>query len=116
MTDPTTTPTTPEERLAPVVGLLHGAQLAADAATKGDPLSPWANVAMSAHLAAALLGQHLTWPPPARIARDCAGSLRAAADELDGAALSAGLPADDLVVARGWLSTAIADADRLQSP
>lgn len=54
------------DALATVVGLLDGARLAAEAAAHGDNLSPWANVAMSAHLAAAGLRQLLPWPQPGR--------------------------------------------------
>ena len=45
------------EAVAEVVALLDGARLAADAAAAGDPLSAWANVAVSVHLAAAV-GQY----------------------------------------------------------
>lgn len=104
------------DALAAVVGLLDGARLSADVAAQGDLLSPWANVAMSAHLAAAPLQKLLTWPSETRIVGDCRGNLARAAEELDRLDPSSGLDVDGLVLARCWLATALADADRLQSP
>lgn len=104
------------DALATVVGLLDGARLAADAAAHGDHLSPWANVAMSAHLAAAGLRQLLPWPPQTRMVGDCRRSLKESAEELGRIGPGAGLPVEDLVLAPGWLATAIADVERLQRP
>ncbi len=104
------------DALATVVGLLEGARLAAEASTHGDNLSPWADVAMSAHLAAAGLRQLLPWPPQTRMVADCRSSLAAAAEELGRLDSGIGLPVEDVVLARGWLATAIADVERLLRP
>ena len=104
------------EALADAVGLLDGARLSADAATDGDLLSPWADVAMSAQLAAATLQLHLAWPAEIRMVGDCRGNLARAAEELDRLHPFADVDIDDLVLARCWLATALADADRLHSP
>lgn len=71
---------------------------------------------MSAHLAAAGLRQLLPWPPQTRMVGDCRRSLKEAAVELGRVNPGTGLPVGDLVLARGWLATAIADAERLQGP
>lgn len=108
--------TSSPDALAAVVGLLDGARLSADAASGGDLLSPWANVAMSAHLAAAMLQPLLPWPAEIRVVGDCRDNLAHAVRELDRIDPSDGVPVDALVHARCWLATALADAERLQSP
>lgn len=108
--------TSSPDALAAVVGLLDGARLSADAASDGDLLSPWANVAMTAHLAAAVLQPLLLWPADIRMVGGCRDNLAHAARELDRINPSDGVPVDDLVHARCWLATAIADAERLQIP
>lgn len=104
------------QAIAHVVALLEGARLAADATSGGDQMSAWANVSMSAHLAGAVLQRFLQWPQEPRIVEDCYQTLATALSELDRLDGSVGVPMEDLVFVRTWLSSALRDAKVLGDP
>ncbi len=101
--------------LARTAAHLEGAYGLACHAAGQELMSPWANTAMSIHLASAALSVHLQACVPAAEHRDCLTALQAAQ------ACLAALPADQelslLVVAliRCRIATALADAHARQA-
>ena len=101
--------------LACTVAHLESAYTLACRAAGSDLLSPWANTAMSIHLASAGLGVHLRAGVLTAGHRDCLTALRAAQAELTRLPADHGLPLLDLAMLRRSLAHALADAERLQA-
>ena len=93
---------------------LQAALALATNAIGDDPLSPWANTALSIHLAAAGISMHLEQEPiPSTDHHDCLSALQAAQAEM--LHLPAGrLPLDDLTLIRTCLADALDEARSLQ--
>lgn len=102
------------ERLDRTAAHLEGAYALACASAGSDVLSPWANTAMSIHLAAASLSRYLPEPVPAADHADCLTALRAAQTELMLLQPDHHLPQPDLALIRTRLATALAEAQSLQ--
>ena len=101
--------------LAGTIALLENAYGLACAAAGSDLMSPWANTAMSIHLASAGLSVHLRACVPAAEHRDCLTALQAAQVELTAVPAVHGLPLLDLAMVHGSLAHAVADARALQA-
>lgn len=95
---------------------LEGAYAHACTAAGSDVLSPWANTAMSIHLAAAGLSMHLPEPVSAAKHLDCLTALRAAQTALTLLPPDHQLPQPDLALIRARLATALNEAQSLQGP
>jgi hypothetical protein len=93
---------------------LEGAYRLACAAASSDLLSPWANTAMSIHLAAAGLSRHLPGPASAADHPDCLTALHAADTQLTHLPPSQHVPPPDLGLIRTRLATALSEAHSLQ--
>lgn len=93
---------------------LEGAYRLACAAASSDLLSPWANTAMSIHLAAAGLSRHLSGPAGAADHPDCLTALHAAETQL--AQLPPGhyVSPPELGLIRTRLATALSEVRSLQ--
>ncbi len=92
---------------------LQGAYQLAFNTAGSDLMSPWANTAMSIHLASAGIAMHLEHEPvPSTEHTNCLAALRAAQAEM--IQLPQGrLPLDDLTLIRTRLATALAEAQSL---
>ncbi len=101
--------------LAGTIAHLENAQALACVAASSDLMSPWANTAMSIHLASAGLSVHLRTSVPAAGHRDCLTALRTAQTELTALPADHGLPQVDLAMVRSSLARAVADAQALQA-
>ena len=93
---------------------LEGAYRLACAAASSDLLSPWANTAMSIHLAAAGLSRHLPGPAGAADHLDCLTALHAADTQLTHLPPGHHVPMRDLALIRTRLATALSEAQSLQ--
>jgi hypothetical protein len=93
---------------------LEGAYRLVCAAASSDLLSPWANTAMSIHLAAACLSRHLPGPPGAADHPDCLSALQAADTQLTHLPSSHHVPPPDLALIRTRLASALSEAQSLQ--
>lgn len=80
-----------------------------------DLLSPWANTAMSIHLAAGGLQLHLPGPVVPAEHPDCLTALRAGADELARLPIEDALPLLDAVLVHTQLTAALRHAQALQA-
>jgi hypothetical protein len=112
---PSTRDHDPLGTLARTAGHLEGAYALACTANGVDVLSPWASIAMSIHLAAAMLSVHLPEQVAPTSHPDCVTALRAAAAELHGAASNhVYIPLADLTQIQARLATALHEAQSLQ--
>ena len=93
---------------------LEGAYRLACAAAGSDLLSPWANTAMSIHLAAAGLSRHLSEPAGSAHHPDCLTALRAADTELPHLPPGQHVPLLDLALIRNRLATALSEAQSVR--
>lgn len=93
---------------------LEGAYRLACAAARIDLLSPWANTAMSIHLAAAGLSRHLPGPAGAADHPDCLTALHAADTQLTQLPPDHHVPPPELGLIRTRLATALSEAQSLQ--
>lgn len=93
---------------------LESAYRLACRAAGSELLSPWANIAMSIHLASAGLSVHLPGFPPAVAHPGCLGALRAAQTELTRLPADHGLPNVDLAAVLSRLASALREAQSLQ--
>jgi hypothetical protein len=93
---------------------LEGAYRLACAVAGSDLLSPWANTAMSIHLAAAGLSRHLPGPAGAADHPDCLTALSAADTQLTQLPPGHHVPPTDLALIRTRLATALSEAHSLQ--
>lgn len=111
MSNPTTTAAS--DVLSRARSHLEGAYQLACEAIGDDTLSPWANTAMSIHLASAGIAMHLEHEPvPSTEHTDCLAALRAAQAEM--IHLPQGrLPLDDLTLIRTCLADVLAEAASL---
>lgn len=119
MTHPATPTATPGTAAAGVLtraaSHLEAALQLATAAIGDDTLSPWANAALSIHLAAAGLNMHLEQEPiPATEHVNCLAALRAAQAEMIELPAGHQLPLHDLALVRTCLADALDEARSLQ--
>ena len=96
--------------LAMTMAHLECAYTLACAAADSELLSPWANTAMSIHLASAALSVHLRACVPAAEHRDCLTALRAAQACLAALPADHGLPPANVAFIRSRIASALADA------
>jgi hypothetical protein len=96
--------------LTGTVAHLESAHRLACAAAGSELMSPWANTAMSIHLASAALSVHLQACVPAAEHRDCLTALLAARACLTALPADHGLPLLDVALVRNRLASALADA------
>ena len=106
---------TAEAVLARALSHLRSALQLAGQAIGEDNLSPWANTALSIHLAAAGISMHLSCEPvPSSAHPDCLRALQAAQAEMVQLAPGHQLPLDELTLIRTRLATALVQARSLQ--
>lgn len=101
--------------LSRTVAHLESACALACTAAGSDLLSPWANTAMSIHLATAGPSVHLRACVPSAGHRDCLTALRAAQAELTRLPADHGLPLVAFAMVRSSLARALADVQGLQA-
>ena len=101
--------------LATTMAHLESAYTLACAAAGSELPSPWANSAMSIHLASAALSVHVGACVPAAERRDCLTALRAAQACLAALPGEHGLPLVEVALVRGWIASALADAESRQA-
>ena len=114
-TPTTLTGSTSEAVLARAASHLRSALQLAGQAIGEDDLSPWANTALSIHLAAAGISMHLSCEPvPFSAHHDCLSALQAAQAEMVQLPAGHRLPLDEFTLIRTRLATALIQARSLQ--
>lgn len=96
--------------LAQTAAYLEAAYAHACVAAGSDLLSPWANTAMSIHLAAAGLSVHLPGPVTAAVQPDCLSALTAAQAEITMLGPDHQVPVADVALIRTRLASALSEA------